>query len=229
VVQSPVPLMVTTGLYEGSKTMRSISLLIVVTMALVAVGAQADVPIDPEFSYVSTTCPGGPFNPCVVYNRLDGTGRGFDDARLANGMIVDATIRLEAIDVYGNPIVGLPAEEMWLETTGGGLVYPAGGTIADQPTDQFGQTLWREPLQAGGCSLGWETVVRVQGWAIGAPLNVAYVSADINGDLVLNLADVQPFAAAYTGVYDSCADLDYNSHINLGDLALFARAYGTLP
>ena len=52
------------------------------------------------------------------------------------------------------------------------------------------------------------------------------MSADNNGDLVVNLADLSTFAAGYTGAYNACADVFYDGVINLSDLSLFSQAYG---
>jgi hypothetical protein len=123
-----------------------------------------DIP-DPDLSYATTNCPFG--HTCVVYNDLEGLGNRFDQARLSNGQIVDARIRVFLVNHVGVPIVGLPAEDMWLETSTDGLAYHPGGTIADGPSDANGVGQWLEPLAAGGCSIGETTHVMALATYIG--------------------------------------------------------------
>ncbi len=162
----------------------------------------------------------------VLYNRPDGQGHAFTEARLGPGLIVNATAHLLVVDPFGNPVANLAAEDLWLETTGGGLVFSAMGTIADGPTDSNGQAQWQQPLAAGGCSVGEQVVAFVAGMLIDCPRNLAFVSADIDGNLEVDLADLTPFASAYHGAYAPCCDLAHDGTINLSDLSLFAAAYG---
>jgi hypothetical protein len=172
----------------------------------------------------ATIAPGG--EGSVLYNRIDGAGYPFTAAHLPDGSVVDATITLTLLDDYGQPIPHHAGEDFWLDTSAGGLVYPAGGTIADGPTDENGQTRWRNPLAAGGCSVGETVHVMVAGQPLNQPgLHLAFVSADINGDMVVNLADLSIFAAAYLGDYDECADLFVDGGMTLSDLSLFSQVY----
>jgi len=100
-----------------------------------------------------------------------------------DGTVVDATISFWLVGYYGDPIPNYPAEDLWLVTTGGGLAFPVGGTIADGPTDSSGYTHWQEPLLAGGCSRDESVVVMVDGSPLSqAGLALAFVSADLDGD-----------------------------------------------
>jgi hypothetical protein len=196
-------------------------LIVTLTVLVAASLATADLP-DPDLSTATIVTSGG-----VLFVRPDGSGYAFDQAHLGNGTVVDATIVLYLVNALGGPWPGYPAEDLWLETTGAGLVHPAGGTIADGPTDAAGQTRWLQPPNAGGCTVGETVVVLVGGQPLNqAGLGLAFVSPDINGDLVVNLADLSLFAAGYTGTHDPCADLFYDGLINLSDLSLFSQSYG---
>ncbi len=202
---------------------KNTALVLVSLMALAASVAVADIPdLD-----LSTATIGAAANNSVLYNRINGTGSPFTAARKLVVGQVDATITLTLVNYLGNPLPNHLAEDFWLETSASGIAYPANGTIADGPTNAAGQTQWQQPLNAGGCSLGETTIVLVEGQPLNQPgLPLAFVSADNNGDLVVNLADLSTFAAAYTGAYNGCADVFYDGVINLSDLSLFSQAYG---
>ncbi len=203
--------------------LKSTTLLLVTVMLLAASVAVANPPdLD---NCTAVIAPGG--EGSVLYNCIDGAGFPFTMAHLPDGAVVDATITLTLLDDFGHPIPNIPAESCWLETSGGDLVFPANGTIADGPTDANGQTQWQQPLRAGGCSLGETVIVLVEGQPLNQPgLDLAFVSADINGNLVVNLADLSAFAAAYTAGYAACADLFVDGVINLSDLSVFSQVYG---
>jgi hypothetical protein len=132
----------------------------------------------------------------------DGSGARFDQAFDEQGGVVDATIHVTLIDTNGDPIVAYPFEDMWLETTDGGLVACYGGTTADQSTDEHGQSFWLQPLRAGGCSVGELTLVMAAGSPlIGAGLPVVFRGPDLNGDLTVNLSDIVRMTA---GIGTAC-------------------------
>jgi hypothetical protein len=202
---------------------KSTALVLVSAMVLAATVAVADIP-DPDLS-TATIIPAA--NGSVVYNRLDGAGSAFTQAHLANGTVVNATITLTLVNHLGAPLANHAAEDFWLETTGDSLVFPAGGTIADGPTNAVGVTVWQQPLVAGGCSIGEGVIVLVEGQPLNQDaINLGFVSADNNGDRIVNLADLSTFAANYYGTYGPCSDLFYDGILNLSDSALFAQAYG---
>ncbi len=203
--------------------LKSTTPILVTVMALTASVAAAILPdLD---NCTAVIAPGG--EGSVLYNRIDGAGFPFTMAHLPDGTVVDATITLTMLDDFGHPMPNHPAEDFCLVASGGGLAYPAGGTIADGPTDANGQTQWQQPLRAGGCSLGETVIVMVEAQPLNQPgLDLAFVSADINGNLVVNLADLSAFAAAYTAVYAACADLFVDGVMNLSDLSVFSQVYG---
>ncbi|MEZ4386502.1 MAG: hypothetical protein R3D98_02780 [Candidatus Krumholzibacteriia bacterium] len=165
-------------------------------------------------------------NGASVFNLPNGAGVALDQA-FGVGGTVDATITLTLIDTTGDPIFGYPFEDLWLETSLGGLTFCDGGTAADASTDIDGMTTWSNPLAAGGNSAGETTRVIVAGAPLaGAGLSLTFNSADINGDLIVNLSDVATFTQALaTYTYD--ADFNNDGIINLSDVARFTQGIGT--
>jgi hypothetical protein len=155
----------------------------------------------------------------------DGTGEPLSSAHRPDGTPVDATIHLVLLDPCDDPIWNFPREDMWLESGDGGLVPCAGGTVADSQTGMNGHTSWSAPLRAGGHS---QAVCRVlvNGMPVGQALPLHFVSADINGDRRVDLADVALFAQAYPAPYAFAADLHANGAVNLSDIAVLAGARG---
>jgi len=162
-----------------------------------------------------------------VFTLPDGNGKALTEAKSIAGVVTDATIIVTLNDAAGNPIYLYPFEDMWLETSLGGLVPCNGGTISDFSTNISGQTSFSAALYAGGYSdfdAGEKCRVIVNGTAlVGSDLDILFNSADINGDLVNTLSDTVAFVDVYTGaVYDYKADFSYDGIINLSDLVLYA-------
>lgn len=191
---------------------------------LVAAPAPAE---EPNRDLSSATMPPGSAGSTLLVHPL-GIGNPFQAARLADGTVVDARISLNLVygESPGLPLADYPAEDLWLETSGGGLGFAPGGTIADAPTDAGGHTQWAEPLFAGGCTPGEIVVVMVAQLPLNQPgLPLEFNSVDHNGDLVLDLADVTFFSIAYYGPYDPTADFWFDGAVNLADVAIFAQSY----
>ena len=166
-----------------------------------------------------------------VFNVPDGTGKALTEARDAAGNVVDATITVTLLDAGMNPVYLFPFEDMWLETTLGGLAPCANGTVADGSTDINGQTTFTGPFYAGGYtdpSAGELTHVMVNGAAlVGSDMDIQFNSADVNGDGVPDALDLASFSADYqSGAYSYRIDYLYDSNINLSDLVLFSAAFG---
>jgi hypothetical protein len=164
-----------------------------------------------------------------VFTVPDGSGQPLSSARLLGGTVVDATIRLRLETEEGEPIVGFPAEEIWLETTEGGLVTCLHGAIADAPTDDDGWTSFSHAVFGGGASdpaLGEVTAVAVNCVHYHPGRTILFNSPDLSGDLVVNLADAVLFAGALYGEYRYAADLYWDGQIDLVDLTLMSSGYG---
>lgn len=129
-------------------------------------------------------------------------------------------------DAFGAVVANFPAEDMWLESGDGGMVPCTGGTNADQNTDENGFTTWATALNAGGSSEDL-CYVYVNGQALnGVPFALAFNSADINGDGVVNLTDVGLFSGAFFGSYDFAADFFADGILNLNDVGRLATGLG---
>lgn len=159
----------------------------------------------------------------------DGTGSSFTEARAADGTYVDATIYLTLIyncDGVG-PVENFPNEDMWLQTQGGGVVFCLGGSIADGPTDQDGNTQWSRPPRGGGWDEGACRVV-VNGNYLGSVegLTVNFNSPDLNGSGVVNLMEISEFAEDYFGEFTFRSDLHRDGALDLSDLVVLTQYFG---
>ena len=72
------------------------------------------------------------------------------EARLFDGVTMDATIEVYMLDWEDNPIAGFPLEDIWLDSPG--LCFCPSGSVADFSTDANGYTEFSDPLCGGGCS-----------------------------------------------------------------------------
>jgi len=168
-----------------------------------------------------------PVSICVA---PDGSGPPLTAARaLDHAAPLDATITVFVRDGQCIPIQMFPHEDIWLETTGGGVVICPAGSIADHPTGPDGSTTFTAPLRAGRHSDdGEQAVVVVTGTPLGRhAVAVRFNSPDISGNLVVNLQDTVLFATDMLGgsyVYRS--DFHYDGLLNLSDTVLFALGMG---
>jgi hypothetical protein len=185
----------------------------------------------PDLAASTATSPAHPAG-ASVWVLPDGHGVSFDEAFAAGGAYTDATITLTLIDTEGDPIFLYPFEDLWLQTSGGGLSYCPGGTAADGSTDINGQTTWTNPVNGGGYSLGETVRVYVAGSPLaGGGLNITFNSADINGDLVVNTSDVVYFTqilnANYVNNPKYAGDFNNDNQITLSDVVRMTAGLGT--
>jgi hypothetical protein len=161
-----------------------------------------------------------------LFNLPNGGGNPLTACQLADGTSVDGTITVTLLDANTDVIAGFPAEDLWLESVDGGMVPCVGGSTADGDTDENGVTDFQNALNAGGWSLANATVV-VSGDAItSAVFGLHFNSADMNGDGVVNLADVGSFSTIFYGAYDFSADFFADGVLNLADVGLLATGVG---
>jgi len=206
--------------------LKTIISLVLLTYLLAALPCYADAIIpDLELSE-ATIAYGGPGVPSLLVVP-DRSGRPFTQAFDEDGNLVDATITLIVRDPVGVPFVNYPSEDLWLETDDDGLVSCTYGLVADQNTDANGMTFWVDP-PAAGCYSEGPVVVMINGsqLASNAGLPLQFNSPDINGDHLVNIADVAIFAGDYFGSYHFRSDFRRDGVINLTDLAIFAQAMG---
>jgi hypothetical protein len=162
----------------------------------------------------------------------NGTGSAFAEAYVKGAStptVADATITLTLLDGGGFPVADYPAEDMWLQWVNQTTMFLCGGAaIADFNTDELGVTGWVNPLALGGFS---ESLVQVMinGDALtssaGIPLSIN--SADVNFDGLVNVADVQNFAADYANpVVAYRSDFANDGVLNVADVGKLASGVG---
>ena len=200
--------------------------LLVCTLALsLASFAWAGVP-DLGFSTLS-----GAMEPVQVsvYSLPNGAGHGLDDVYVLGGVKVNATVTVTLLDSNLQPVFNYPFEDLWVDSSLGGIVYCPGGTTADANTDANGQTTFTNALFAGLSSDPLATeglVVMVSGVPMSRTLPYHFNSPDMDGDLIVNLTDVVIFAGIYYGAYEYKADFYWDLTINLSDIVLLAQGMG---
>jgi len=144
---------------------------------------------------------------------------------------VGGTITVTVLEATGHPIANIPAADFWLMDCS--TVVPlalcgvSGSSNADFSTDTNGQTNISGSIAGGGRTNGLWVVV--QGIVIGCPetcLPIRVRGTDINGDLVVNLADLSMFAGAYPPLtFHTQADFNCDGVVNLVDFGTFAADY----
>ncbi|HPD72524.1 MAG TPA: hypothetical protein PLL30_12175 [Candidatus Krumholzibacteria bacterium] len=193
---------------------------LVFALILAAVPALANIPF-PDLCVLDN--PVGT-DGATVFTLPNGAGAAFTNAKLA-GSTVDATLTLTVVNSDGNAIADYPAEDMWLVSTAGGLVT-CGNAVADAATDVNGMTVWQQPLNGGGHSLTEDAQAIIFGDPVPNTAAVHFVSADINGDLTVNLSDITVFTQALS-VYNAIADFNNDGVVNLSDITLMTQGIGT--
>lgn len=165
-----------------------------------------------------------------VFLTPDGTGNLMTEARAINTPpldVVNATITVTLLDAGMNPVFAYPFEDMWLETTLGGLAACTNGTLANANTDINGVSTFVGPFYAGGYSnkvAGELTQVIINGSPlVNEDLNVLFNSPDVFADGVVDLSDVSQFSGYYGGT-NYAADYFYDGSVNLSDLVLFSSS-----
>jgi len=153
------------------------------------------------------------------------TGVPFTSAFAVGGGTVDATVTASLITNFGNPVPGYPAEDMWIATTGGGLVLCSGAGQPDGATDVNGQAFWTAPVAGGGNSAGEDLQVFIAGMPLSFSVPLYFNSADLNGDLQVNLSDISVFTQALAA-YSWAADFNNDTVVNLSDISRFVPAIG---
>ena len=158
-----------------------------------------------------------------VYILPNGQGQPLVSCFNFGGILIDATITLTLRDQLMNPIVGYPAEDMWLEFDSGEIIICLAGSIADADTDVNGQTTFSGSINGGGYGDGL-VVITSDYVCLQSPLNIMANSPDMNGDLAVNLTDVVLFAEIIFGQYVYAADFYWDGVINLSDIVLLGQA-----
>jgi hypothetical protein len=138
------------------------------------------------------------------------------------------TIFLQVFDCVGEPLPNFPAEDIWVSDPGLGEVWMCrGGSVADANTDALGNTTISGAIYGGGYTTGG-TQVYLSGMPVGpaGPLPLEFISADYDGNLVVNLVDFVTFAADFGQHGIVRSDFDTNGRIDLTDFAAFGVYFG---
>ncbi len=148
---------------------------------------------------------------------------------------------MRIVDMVGNPVPNIPKSDFWVvDCDPARNLTLCGGSqssSADSSTNAQGRTtMGRTALAVGGCANGLSLVC--QGVLIGpgvpSPcsavcIDVRVRSVDLNGDLVVNLADLGFLAADYPpAAYDACSDLNSDGRISLADVARLGAHFAHL-
>lgn len=210
------------------KSVFPVFLLLLLALPQAAPVLAADIP---ELPYVEVSV--ATEGPLSLLSTPDGSGHPLTQAFDSTGQPADGTITMTLFDDSNIPVAYFPAEDIWLEDMTGSLIMCFAGTIPDGDTDANGTTTWTRALYAGGHvepTGGNQLAIRVMGDYIeGGDLpDFRLNSADINGDLVVNLTDVALFTMGYYGPYAYPSDLHWDGAVNLSDLAELARAVGAV-
>lgn len=151
---------------------------------------------------------------------------GDGDNLAAAGLTVTVTVR----DCGNQPVVGIPANDIWLIGCDNLLSLCGGpaGSHASAPTDENGQTTITGPIAAGGCGNGGVRAV-VQGVVVGGgvcadpciPIKIR--SADFDGNLVVGVTDFAFFTAGYpvNPAPNDCRDFDGDGQVGVVDFAKY--------
>lgn len=162
----------------------------------------------------------------TMFNRPDGLGVAFAQARDIGGDTYDATITLVLRDAGDLPIASFPPEDMWLESRDGGLQACVQGAVADFTTNAAGETAWVNPLAAGGYSTDLcQVVVNGTPLASQTGMSLYFNSPDVNGDLVVDILDITAFQPIFNAGYDRAVDLDYDGVLDILDITRLTTAW----
>ncbi len=162
----------------------------------------------------------------------DGSGAPLSQAVLFGGQMVDASIAVTLVTDYGAVVRGFPREDIWLSSTAETENACSIMFIADTNTDASGVTRFIVALAGGGA-----TTEPLWVYLLGQPaLNELFIahpqvplrinSADINGDLNVDLSDVALFAADFHGPYNYRSDFHWDGVVNLVDVVKMAAGLG---
>lgn len=216
---------------------RRSSMFIVVTLAAAVMGANAFAGCPPDIAY-STAYLIGSAPEVSVFTVPDGTGRPLTNCFEWGGGPANVQIEVYLGDALG-PCVGYPNRRVQINKGSptqvwcSGSLYPPAShkpNCADSATSGAGFTYFSNSYHGGGHT--WMTRVYVFngiGWNYLPTVldNVHFNSADMNGDLVVDLTDVSLFVPCwYTVPIPYECDFCWDGVGDLSDVVLMAMAYG---
>jgi hypothetical protein len=171
-----------------------------------------------------------------VYTLPDASGNRIDACqRISDAVPQDATITVTLLDGQATPapVFNYPFEDIWLETSLGGLVKCPGGTTADFNTNINGVTIFAAAVFAYNTTNG--TTERCQVYVNGSPLtsagsdmDIQFNSADMDLTGIVDISDLIYFVPhiALGAPYFYGADFYYDGTVDISDLVFFAQGIG---
>jgi len=186
----------------------------------------------------------GAYPPVSIYSVPDGSGYPLTMALTYGGTIVDGTVSVRlTFEPSGVPAVGVPAEDILLVPGGNAyhLCGEEGAVCGTGVTDSEGYIDLTGPIAGGGHSdpSGQGARVEVETryltrkyHAVSRFFPLYMNSPDIDGDGVVDLADVTDFASDkyqfdYEGVYSYRSDFNWDGAIDQSDVEMLGAAYGS--
>ena len=144
------------------------------------------------------------------------------------------TITLTVLDAANNPVVNYPFQDMYVWNPPGesGFNMCLGGAVASLNTNASGTTYFEGPFYAGGCTQ--QLQVYLSGVpldpAVSPPLDIAVVSADLDGDLDVDVTDLTMVPGGFAHLflnegYDYQVDLNLDDAENILDVVRFAELF----
>jgi hypothetical protein len=223
---------------------KSVVAIMAAIVACMAGTAAADV-VCPDSSYVVVTFNTsftGTWNNGSDYDYVtiapNGLGETFVNASGLNLAPPDIDIRVYVKNCNGDPLVGIPAQEIVLYNSS--LCICPGGNASDAGgTDINGCATFTGSIAGGGCGQGLDayvdgvplTRVSVNGGAIqggGAPVNINSTDTGLASPCFTDSSDLTAFAAVLGNVpmYTICLDFNETGAIDSSDLAFFSGVLG---
>lgn len=197
-----------------------------VGLALLAATSPAGVyggPVSPDSSYVVVdfACKfTGAYRAGQPKDLITITPGSGGETLAENGIRIAAYLR----DRLGRPLVGVPADSVFLSAPWLCMCFP-GGTSADAPTDSLGCTTFTGALRAGGCVnelylvVGCTIVAEVP-VKTNSPDNVFTQPCNVSTD-ESNLFRHQVFSL----LYDVCFDFNEDGYLDAADYAQLVSRY----
>ena len=127
----------------------------------------------------------------------------------------------------GEPVVGFPAQDVWLKSkTHGAVVLCQGGLVGDNNSGTDGVITISGRIAGGGWEANAMQAV-VAGWVLVGPgMDIHVNSPDITGDLRVDLADAALFSADLAAQSGFRSDFYANGVVNLADVGIFSAHLG---
>lgn len=196
-----------------SVSIQLIALLLVLAFAGSA-GATSELPIFDQCTVAGLPGPN--------FMLPSGTGERMD----ADDGSVDTTILVQMACSDG-PCILLPFQDIYVEgPAGSNLSFCHLGNASHANTNGQGETHFTYPLRGGGWADGGVRVYFAGYVLPGALDDLRINSPDINGDLVVDLADIGRFAEDFHGGYHFRSDFVADGVLNMADVGRLALGLG---